>query len=126
VEAELARLKRADGHYAVGRKIGYANKAMWRALKLDTLVWAHMYDDTVIYAQHGITSISLERMYSPKIEPEIVFKLKAPLGAEAVGACGSARRRRVARAGFEIIDCVFRVGHFSRPISWPATDCMRR
>jgi hypothetical protein len=32
------------------RQGGYANKAMWRALKLDTLVWAHMYDDTVRYA----------------------------------------------------------------------------
>ena len=30
----------------VGRKVGFANKAMWRVLKLDTLVWAHMYDDT--------------------------------------------------------------------------------
>src|SRR5262249_21500766 len=40
VEAELARLRRVDGHYAVGRKVGYANKAMWRVLKLETLVWA--------------------------------------------------------------------------------------
>ncbi|HEX7797314.1 MAG TPA: hypothetical protein VF456_23290, partial [Vicinamibacterales bacterium] len=47
VEAALAQLRRADGHYAVGRKIGYASRAMWRALKLETLVWAHMYDDTV-------------------------------------------------------------------------------
>src|SRR6476659_7333253 len=84
VEAELARLKRTDGHHAVGRKIGYANKAMWRVLKLDTIVWAHMYDDTVSYAPHGSATFSVDRMYSPKIEPEIVFKLKAPLGSEAV------------------------------------------
>jgi 2-oxo-3-hexenedioate decarboxylase len=107
VEAELARLKRADGHYAVGRKIGYANKAMWRALKLETLVWAHMYDDTVVHAQHGATSLTLDRMYSPKIEPEIVFKLKAPLGADAVDPAVALEGVEWLALGFEIIDCVF-------------------
>jgi 2-oxo-3-hexenedioate decarboxylase len=107
VEAELARLKRTDGHYAVGRKVGYANKAMWRVLKLDTLVWAHMYDDTVHHAQHGSAIISIDRMYSPKIEPEIVFKLKAPLGAEAVEPATALESVEWLALGFEIIDCVF-------------------
>ncbi len=43
-------MRRAAGRKTVGVKVGYANKAMWRVLKLDTLVWAHMYDDTVRYA----------------------------------------------------------------------------
>jgi 2-oxo-3-hexenedioate decarboxylase len=107
VERELVRLRREAGHRAVGRKIGYANRAMWRALKLDTLVWAHMYDDTVRYAQHGATTMSLERMYSPKIEPEIVFKLKAPLGPEAVEPDVALRGVEWLALGFEIIDCVF-------------------
>jgi 2-oxo-3-hexenedioate decarboxylase len=107
VEAELARLRRADGHYAVGRKIGYANKAMWRVLKLDTLVWAHMYNDTVHHAQHGSTTMSVERMYSPKIEPEIVFKLKAPLEAGAVEPAVALEGVEWLALGFEIIDCVY-------------------
>ena len=107
VEAELARLKRSDGHYVVGRKIGYANKAMWRVLKLDTLVWAHMYDDTVLHAQHGPAALSIGRLYSPKIEPEIVFKLKAPLGAEAVEPAVALEGVEWMALGFEIIDCVF-------------------
>ena len=37
-------------------------------------------------------------MCSPKIEPEIVFKLKQPLAAGELDAGGRARRRRVARA----------------------------
>lgn len=80
VEAELVRIRGASGHAAIGRKVGYANKAIWRVLKLDTLAWAHMYDDTVHHARNGETSLSLTRMYSPKIEPEIVFKLKAGAG----------------------------------------------
>ena len=107
VEAELARLKRTDGHYAVGRKVGYANKAMWRVLKLETLVWAHMYDDTVYHAQHGFATVSIDRMYSPKIEPEIVFKLKAPLGTEAVEPVTALEGVEWLALGFEIIDCVF-------------------
>src|ERR1700674_5262650 len=79
VEAELTRLRRASGRTTVGWKVGYANKALWRALKLDTLAWAHMYDDTVRFAGANETSFSIGSMCSPKIEPEIVFKLKQPL-----------------------------------------------
>ena len=89
IEAELTRRRRAGGHATVGRKVGFANKAMWRVLKLDTLVWAHMYDHTVIQAgtrdpgpggrDSNSASLSVGRMVSPKIEPEIVFKLRAPV-----------------------------------------------
>jgi len=107
VDAELTRLRRAAGRTTVGRKVGFANKAMWRVLKLDTLVWAHMYDDTVQYSQDGVATLKVARMYSPKIEPEIVFKLKRPLDggeAEPAAVLGAVEWLAV---GFEIIDCVF-------------------
>jgi 2-oxo-3-hexenedioate decarboxylase len=107
VESEVARLRRASGHKAVGRKVGYANKAMWRVLKLDTLTWAHMYDDTVHYAEHGAASLSLGRMYSPKIEPEIVFKLKKPLASGDLDQAAVLDAVEWLALGFEIIDCVF-------------------
>jgi len=107
VEAELAQLRRADGHYAVGRKIGYANRAMWRALKLETLVWAHMYDDTVQYAERDGATLSIDRMFAPKIEPEIVFKLKSSLGADAVEPEAALAGVEWMALGFEIIDCPF-------------------
>ena len=56
VERELVRIRRSEGHNTVGVKVGYANKAMWRVLKLDTLVWAHMYDDTVRCADSNIAT----------------------------------------------------------------------
>ena len=91
VEAELVRLRRASGRTTVGRKVGYANKALWRVLKLDTLVWARMYDDTVRYAEDGVATLSLGHMYSPKIEPEIVFRLKKPLERRPSRARGGSR-----------------------------------
>src|SRR4051812_2526007 len=68
VGAELTRLRRAAGRKTVGLKVGFANKAVWRALKLDTLVWGPMYDDTVAYVAEGVsraTSLSIARMISP-------------------------------------------------------------
>ena len=73
---ELARQRKADGRTTTGLKVGFANKAMWRALKLDTLVWAHMYDDTVRFAEPTPRHSPSGAMVAPKIEPEIVFKLK--------------------------------------------------
>src|SRR4051794_8683216 len=105
VEAEIARGRRAAGHQTVGWKVGYANKAMWRALKLDTLVWAHMYDDTVRYADWNDATLSIAPMFSPKIEPELVFKLaKAPASSDAVAVLEATEWIAL---GFEIIDCVF-------------------
>jgi 2-keto-4-pentenoate hydratase len=107
VEGELARMRRAAGRKTVGIKVGYANKAMWRVLKLDTLVWAHMYDDTVEYATGNNATLSLARMISPKIEPEIVFKMKAPLGAGVTEAVAALEAVEWLALGFEIIDCPY-------------------
>ena len=107
VEAELVRLRKAGGHAPVGRKVGFANKAVWRALKLDTLVWAHMYDDTVRYADHNDATLSLSRFYAPKIEPEIVFKMRKPLGAGEHDATAVLDAVEWVALGFEIIDCMY-------------------
>ena len=110
VEAEMAKARRAAGHQTVGWKVGYANKAMWRALKLDTLVWAHLYDDTVRYADWNDTTLSVASMIAPKIEPEIVFHLaKAPESTEPASVLEAIEWYAL---GFEIIDSVFPDGKF--------------
>jgi len=114
VEAELTRLRRATGRKTVGRKVGYANKALWRMLTLETLVWAHMYDDTVVFAQDNDASLSIGRMFSPKIEPEIVFKLKEPLSsiAEPLAVLQAVEWLAL---GFEIIDSPYADWKFQPP-----------
>ena len=106
IEHELMHLRQAEGHRTVGRKVGFANKAMWRALKLDTLVWAHMYDDTVRHAGGNSASVSIANMVTPKIEPEIVFRLKTPLDGAVDAEAVLAHVESIALA-FEIIDCVY-------------------
>jgi 2-oxo-3-hexenedioate decarboxylase len=105
IEAEIARGQRAAGHRTVGWKIGYADRAMWRALELETLAWAHMYDDTVRYADWNDASLSIASMVSPKIEAEIVFSLaRAPESNDPVAVLEATEWIAL---GFEIIDCVF-------------------
>src|SRR5271165_4613915 len=109
VEAALKRLREAAGSRAVGRKVGYANKAMWRVLKLETLVWAHMYDDTVHYSDSQPNTLSLAHPRSLKVEPEIVFGLKRPMIAEgeATDATAALESADWLAIGFEIIDCPY-------------------
>src|SRR5271169_2509523 len=115
VEATLKQFREAGGHRAVGRKVGYANKAMWRVLKLETLVWAHMYDDTVHYSDRNSATLALAHPRSLKVEPEIVFGLKQPIviendeveGGVAPDATAALAATDWLAVGFEIIDCPF-------------------
>ena len=112
-EAALVALRRAGGHKTVGLKVGFANKALWRVMKLETLVWAHMYDDTVRYASGGAATVSTASLISPKIEPEVVFKIARDSANEpGVAATTAAPADLLAHVewlaiGFEIIDCPY-------------------
>jgi 2-oxo-3-hexenedioate decarboxylase len=107
VEAKLKQLRADGGYKAVGRKVGYANKAMWRVFKLETLVWAHMYDDTVHYSDKNSATLALSKSRSLKIEPEIVFGLKERIAGEKPDAGSSLAAVEWLAMGFEIIDCPF-------------------
>jgi 2-oxo-3-hexenedioate decarboxylase len=107
VESEIVGRRRAAGRRPVGVKVGFANKAAWRVLKLETLVWAHMYDDTVRHAIDNQADLPVAGLVAPKIEPEIVFCLKAPLPVDAADAGAVLEAVDWIAIGFEIIDCVF-------------------
>ena len=115
VAAELIRMRRAAGHRTVGRKVGIANKAMWRALGLKTLVWGAVYDDTVQYAKQNEARFELRRAWAPKIEPEIVFKMRMSLGAGPIDEAAALDAVDWMALGFEIIDCPFPDWKFKPP-----------
>jgi 2-oxo-3-hexenedioate decarboxylase len=107
VEAVLKRSREANGHRAVGRKVGYANKAVWRVFKLETLVWAHMYEDTVHSSEGNSATLALPLRRSLKIEPEIVFGLKHAINSGSLDATAALEATEWLALGFEIIDCPF-------------------
>jgi 2-keto-4-pentenoate hydratase len=79
VAAEMMRVRRSRGSRPVGRKIGFTNRGIWALYGVDAPMWAHVYDDTVSYAQGGRAEVSLAGTVSPRMEPEILFKLRAPI-----------------------------------------------
>jgi len=79
VAAELMQVRRNRGSRPVGRKIGFTNRTIWALYGVDAPMWAYVYDDSVSYAQGGRAQISLAGTVSPRIEPEIAFKLRAPI-----------------------------------------------
>ncbi len=107
VESEIARIREAAGHRVAGLKVGFAHKAMWRALKLETLVWGRMYEDTVEFAAGDSSTLDIRGMVAPKIEPEIVFRLRRPLSDGDTAAEAILDAVEWLALGFEIIDCVF-------------------
>jgi len=67
-----------------------------------------MFDDTVHTASKGEASLSVDRMRAPKIEPEIVFKLKRPLnGTDLADPASTLAAVEWMALGFEIVDCPY-------------------
>lgn len=97
----------AQGALPVGRKIGFTNPETWKEFNLDTPIWAHMYRNSVHFANKGNFSLSLAGMAAPRIEPEIVIKLKRPIligGMSDEELVGSLEWIAI---GFEIVDSHF-------------------
>jgi len=107
VAAELLKLRRARGERTVGRKIGFTNRNIWAEYGATAPIWAHIYDRTLIRASDQQAAVSLKGSVRPRLEPEIAFKLKAPLPA------GNGHPETVLRSiewyapSFEIVDCHF-------------------
>lgn len=81
VQAELIRLKLASGRVAKGWKIGLTSKAMQYALDIDTPDSGVLLDD-MFFADSAI--IRSDRFIQPRIEAEIAFLIKVPLGGPNV------------------------------------------
>ena len=114
VEAELSRQRRASGRTIVGRKVAFANRAAWGKLEIDTVAWAPMYDDTVQQAKDP-ECIDVPFTYAPKLEPEIVFKLKAAIDGDPTDPVAVLRAVEWLSLGYEIVDCPFADWQFQPP-----------
>lgn len=77
VAAEILKVRKAAGETPVGRKIGFTNRNIWPEYGVSAPIWGYVYDATLrmAHANHGVQS--LRGALEPKIEPEIVFRLRA-------------------------------------------------
>jgi 2-oxo-3-hexenedioate decarboxylase len=106
----------AGGWRPVGRKIGFTNRTIWPRYGVYLPMWAHMWAHTVHHAPGNRAQLALAPFVQPRIEPEVVFKLKAPVpdtdDARVVLACVE-----WIAPGFEIVQSHFPGWKFA------AADC---
>ncbi len=92
------------GYRPIGRKIGFTNRAMWEQFQVTEPIWAHVYAQKVHRAEEGHARVALGTMVAPRLEPEIVLKLRSPVpGGEPLTEELVCCIEWVA-VGFEIVD----------------------
>lgn len=79
VLGEIEDRRRAQGWRPVGRKIGFTNRTIWPRYGVWQPMWAHVWAHTVHFAPTAAAALSLRPFAQPRIEPEVVFGLKAPV-----------------------------------------------
>ena len=116
VLGEIEERRRAQGWRPVGRKIGFTNRTIWSRYGVWQPMWAHVWAHTVCFAGAGRASLSLAPFVQPRIEPEVVLKLKAPVPlSEDVSQLLTSVEWMA--PGFEIVQSHFRDWKFT------AADC---
>ena len=112
--AELHARRVAQGWRAVGRKIGFTNRTIWPRYGVDRPMWSMVWDRTVVHAPGNAATVDVTGLHEPRIEPEVVLGIGAPLPAT-----GDARAVLDAVAwiapGFEIVHSVFPGWKFKVP-----------
>ena len=81
IQGEIARQKTAAGRRIIGWKIGLTSKAMQSALNIDIPDSGILFDD--MWFDDGAT-VPAGRFIQPRVEAEIAFVMKAPLGGASV------------------------------------------
>ena len=100
-----------DGARVVGRKIGFTNRGIWDEYGVHAPIWGYVYDRTLHdMAEPARAADFLE----PRIEPEIVFGLAAPISAH-MGLAEIAAAIGWVAHGFEIVHSLYPGWRFSAP-----------
>jgi 2-oxo-3-hexenedioate decarboxylase len=113
---EIESRRIAQGWRPIGRKIGFTNRTIWPRYGVYQPMGARVWSHTVQYAKAGHAKQPLAGFVQPRIEPEVVFKLKAPIAAGTDARAVLAATEWIA-AGFEIVQSHFPDWRFA------AADC---
>lgn len=107
VSAAIVEQRRARGERPVGWKIGFTNRTIWDEYDVHAPIWGPVYDTTAAEAAGpGVSTCDISGLMEPRIEPEIVFRIAAPLQAGAEEAELLASIDGVA-LGFELVQSPF-------------------
>ena len=99
------------GARRVGVKMGFTSRAKMVQMGVSDVIWGRLSGDMLI--EDGMAA-SFARFVHPRVEPEIAFVLKKPLGGDVTAARAFASVEAVAPA-LEIIDSRYRDFKFTLP-----------
>jgi 2-oxo-3-hexenedioate decarboxylase len=114
VLAAIEERRRRQGWQEVGRKIGFTNRTIWARYGVWEPIWAHVWAHTVHIALSGRARLGLAQFVQPRIEPEVVFGLKAPVPPADDPLAALACVEWIA-PGFEIVQSHFPDWKFAAP-----------
>ena len=83
IQSEILNAKRASGRSVIGWKIGLTSKAMQSALNIDIPDSGVLFDD-MLFNHDGL--VPKDRFIQPRVEAEIAFVFKSPLGGAHLSA----------------------------------------
>lgn len=102
---DLGSIRLSRGEKLIGAKIGFTNRAVWPKLNISAPIWGSVWDSTFFrLSSNGVSAARISSLCQPRIEPEIVFRLKAPV-------CASMSRQEIFECietiapAFEIVQC---------------------
>lgn len=100
IQRRLIAHREARGERIVGVKMGFTSRAKMAQMGVSDLIWGRLTDAMQI-ADDG--TLDMRRFVHPRIEPEVAFRLKAPLAGPVGSAEAMAAIEAVAPA-MEVID----------------------
>jgi 2-oxo-3-hexenedioate decarboxylase len=109
VQAASLGRRYARGEQRVGIKMGFTSRAKMAQMGIDEMIWGRL-TDAMLVEDGGI--IRFDKYVHPRVEPEIAFLLKAPLGGSVSPPAALAAVEAVAPA-LEIIDSRYENFKFS-------------
>ncbi len=123
VSAEIRAARIARGETPRGWKIGFTNRTIWDEYDVHAPIWGPVYDTTLAEAPaQGAAETAIGHLVEPRIEPEIVFRIAAPLEAGLSEAQLLERIDGVALASRSSSRSI-RTGGSRRPIRLPPSPC---
>ncbi len=78
----VRELRIARGETPRGFKIGFTDRNIWQRYGVYGPIWGTVYDSTLSFCE-GQGSVSLKATCQPRLEPEVVFGMKATPPANA-------------------------------------------
>lgn len=111
ISHRILHRREREGWLRVGRKIGFTNAGMMRRYGVAAPIFGYMYDRTVTNVDADCGQVALDGLVQPRIEPEIVFKLRRPLTSG--DPLNALRCIEWMAFGFELVHCHFSEWKFS-------------